>query len=70
MQARVLSLLQKGATSILKKEQDEEEPEEEEEEEEEEMAGENKPNTVVVKLSTGFGPPQIVNKKVCFTYNQ
>ncbi|XP_065212538.1 uncharacterized protein LOC135840116 [Planococcus citri] len=54
VQARVLSLLQKGATSIIKKE----------EEEEEDMVEESKPNTVVVKLSTGSGPPQIVNKKV------
>lgn len=55
MQARVLSLLQKGTTSIIKKE---------EEEGDEEMVEESKPNTVVVKLSTGSGPPQIVNKKV------
>lgn len=57
MQARVLSLLQKGTTSIIKKE-----------EEDEETFEEKKPNTVVVKLSTGSGPPQIVDKKVIFIH--
>ncbi len=56
MQARVLSLIEKGSTSIVKKESDEPA-----------AAEEQKPNTVVV-LSSGSGQPQIINKQVIVKY--
>lgn len=51
--ARVISLIEKSSTSIVKKE-----------EEETPASDEQKQNTVVVKLSSGSGPTQIVSKKV------